>query len=436
MSSSARLLVVIIIFLLMASAMILATYLEALVLFTYWMTNQPAMLIKLLIRLPDVSADLCFVMVRRFPTPYNPTRGGLTELVYQGVVTPGVTIEVNNVLFAYVAKYRYDEVRGRLLVDYYEPQEYVVMVTCMRGGNAVFKWGKVIEVYPRSIVHTETIVVGAGGVEASESVEGQLDASSKLTCNIYVTREANYSNLVQVKVGKCHTFVKGPRVYSIDGLQVSLKIYSYIVKPSAVYMEAFYDLDYAFSLSQLKRESAVQWKPLGRKLAYSLVSAQTAPITGNYSDQAYFVVDYMYEFFTGCVSLGVCYTYWLLYPRVIQGVTLSSSYPERLPHDLRPYSPPSPPPYAHPGSPGTIEIGLARLGGRELRDLGVISTTTIEFTYAGVWSSPLTVKFYKLAREDNQYTTFSVVINSTRHYWWWYKDDDPWTFEILVAPRD
>jgi hypothetical protein len=345
------------------------------------------MLIKLLIRLPDVSADLCFVMVRRFPTPYNPTRGGLTELVYQGVITPGVTIEVNNVLFAYVAKYRYDEVRGRLLVDYYEPQEYVVMVTCMREGNAVLKWGKVVEVYPRSIVHTETIVVGAGSVEASESVEGQLNASSTLTCNIYVTREANYSDLVQVKVGECHTFVKGPRVYSIDGLQVSLKIYSPIIKPTAVYMEAFYDLDYAFSLSQLKRESAVQWKPLGRKLVYSLVSAQTAPITGNYSDQAYFVVDYMYEFFRG---------------------------------------------------PYTVEIGLVRLAGRggELRDLGVISTTTIEFTYAGVWSSPLAVKFYKLARKDNQYTTFSVVINSTRHFWWWYRDCDPWTFEILVAPRD
>lgn len=295
MSSSARLLVIVMLLVLMASAMILATCLEALVLFTSWMTNQPAMLIKLLIRLPDVSADLCFVMVRRFPAPYNPTRGGLTELIYQGVITPGVTIEVNNVLFAYIAKYRYDEMWGKLLVDYYEPQEYVVMVTCMRGGNAVLKWGKVVEVYPRSIAHIETIVVGAGGVEASESVGGQLNASSTLTCNIYVTREANYNNLVQVKVGECHTFVKGPRVYSIDRLQVSLKIYSYDVKPTAVYMEAFYDLDYAFSLSQLKHESTVRWKPLGRKLAYSLVSAQTAPITGNYSDQAYFVVVYTYK---------------------------------------------------------------------------------------------------------------------------------------------
>jgi len=70
------------------------------------------------------------------------------------------------------------------------------------------------------------------------------------------------------------------------------------------------------------------------------------------------------------------------------------------------------------------------------RNVDVVSTTTIEFTHAGVWNSSLSVKLYKLGREDNQYITFGVVINSTRHYWWWYRDDDPLTFEILVAPRD
>jgi hypothetical protein len=418
----------------------LATIPETQILFNSWLGNEPKMLIKLSIGLPNVNADLCFVIVRRFPTPYNPTKDGLTELIYQGIHEPGTTIEVKNMLFAYVARYKYDEETGKSLVDYYEPQEYVIMVVCGKDDNTVFKWGRIVEVYPKSIIHTETIEIGEKENQFNTleqaTTQNYWEANSgasnnPFTCNVQITQWINYTPGYK-KVGECYAWVKGSRIYSIDGLQVSFKIYGGSI-PSAVYIEKFYDFNYATYYYWLRPENQVQWKSSGKKLTPSFITGQTSYLAGSYSDQVYFQVRYVYEHYRGCVTVAGCYAYWLLYPKEIGSVARSGEGPP-LPYDVRPYTPPSPPNYAYLGFPGTVEIYFADYG--EVREYDQsIASITIAFTYAGVWTASLTVNFYKSVRCDNQYTTPTVIINSTRNYWRWFRDNDKTTYEVLVAPR-
>jgi hypothetical protein len=417
-------------------------YREAEALFSSWLGNEPKMLVKLSIWLPNVNADNCFVMVRRFPTPFNPTKNGLTELVYQGIHRPGTIIEVKNMLFAYVAKYRTDESTGKYLVDYYEPQEYFIAIACAKGGKTVFKWGRIVEVYPRSIIHTETIRVSekenqtnqissvkqVASIDDAREIDGGSGANI-LKCNIQIVYE-DYSH----KVGYCKTWVKGPRLYSIDGVWTSFAIYSppEYSKPSAVYIEAYYDSDYGLIL---RSENEVQWKSAGKKLTPSGVTASTSPLTGYYSDQVYFYVEYRYEYWAGCyVPEGPCDKVWLLYPVEVWDVERSAESPSLFPYDVRPYSPPTPPIYANPAS-GSRTISFIRYSG-EVKEYDIgIASITIEFSYAGVWKVSLTVNFYKAVRDDSQYTTPAVKVYSSRCYWWWYKDNDETTYEVLFAPR-
>jgi hypothetical protein len=209
---------------------------ELQVLVSSWLSNEPKMLIKLLIELPVVSADSYLVMVRRFPTLYNPTRDGLTEEVYLGLHRPGTTVEVKNTLFAYVASYKLDEKTGKYLINYYEPQEYYIAIACGENGKTMFKWSRIVEVYPRSIIHTEMIKISEKenklnmSEHAITQVVKEVSTSSGVNSNPFVcdTRTTEYTERpYRKRVGYCITWVRGPRIYSIDGLWVSFKIYGY-----------------------------------------------------------------------------------------------------------------------------------------------------------------------------------------------------------------
>jgi len=327
---------------------------ELQVLVSSWLSNEPKMLIKLLIELPVVSADSYLVMVERFPTLYNPTRDDPTE-------------EVN------------------------------------------------------MSEHAITQVVK----EVSTSSEVN---SNPFVCDIRTTEytERPYRR----RVGYCITWVRGPRIYSIDGLQVSFKIYSY-PRPSAIYLEAFEDYDTKPYYSWLRPESQVQWKSAGKKLTPSVVTSQTSYLTGNYSDRVYFKVKYVYEYRTGCVTMGVCYAYWLLYPANVANVARSVDYLS-LPNEVIPYTPPPPPPYARWGGPYISEIGFLHdwVAETNVAYVNTIITVTLKWL-KWVYSFLSTFDFY-----DSRYTTPTVLVYSTRRYWWWYLDDNPVTYEVLFAPRD
>jgi len=411
---------------------------EVQVVLSSWLQGRPRVLVRLDIELPNVDAERCLVLVRRFPTMYNPTKDGYTELIYRGLHPPGAAVEVKNTLFAYVAKYRLDPRTNEYVIDYYEPQEYAIFVNCVRGDAAVFKWARIVEVFPRSIVHTERVEVRGSRYELGPSSssttplpsEGDRDdgggdgGGNSFSCSIVILEESPGS----YKRGECYTWVRGPVIYSIDGLTTSFVLYTY--PQSAVYLEAYADSDYG---PFLRTEDQVQWGSIGKKLTPSVVSGETSGLTGYYKDAIYFYVRYKYEWEVGCDSFaGACYEYWSLYPSSIRDFARSAERPY-LPYSLYPYTPPAPPYYKAGGGPGERLIWFAPEEGTSETDISLYRVT-VSFTYTGVWTASLTVSFYKAVRRDSQYTTPAVRIYSTRYYWWWYKDNDPRNYEVLVAP--
>ncbi len=402
---------------------------EISVLFGSWLGEKPRMLVRLEIRLPQVDADRCAVIVKRFPTMYNPTENGYTELLYKGVHSPGTIVEVKNTLFAYVARYRLDPRTNELVIDYYEPQEYAVFVNCVRGNATIFKWVKVVEVFPRSMIHTERVEVGGSydklGLSLSD-ISLSPSESNPFSCNIVIVEEGP----TPYKLGECYTWVKGPIIYSISGLNTSFILYNY-PRVSAVYLEAYADSE--FCVTGCRSESQVQWRSVGKKLTPSLIGRETTGLTGYYKDTIYFYVRYKYEWSVMCDGFaGFCVVDWILYPADIRSVARTGEEPS-LPYSRYLYIPPTPPYYKSPGGVGETIIGFAPEGTSETDTF--IPGITVSFTYAGFWSASLTVNYYKAVRDDTQYTTPFIKVNATRNYWWWYKDNDPRNYELLVAPR-
>jgi hypothetical protein len=253
--------------------------------------------------------------------------------------------------------------------------------------------------------------------------------SNPFVCDIQTTEytERPYRR----RVGYCITWVRGPRIYSIDGLWVSFKIYGY-PWPSAIYLEVFEDYDAKPYYSWLRPESQVQWKSVGRKLTPSEKTRQTSYLTGNYSDRVYFKVEYVYEHRRGCVTMGVCFAYWLLYPAKVANVVRSAEEPS-LPNEVMPYTPPPPPPYAREGRPGSGEIGFLhkQVVKIDVAYVNTIITVTLKWL-KWVYSFLSTLDFYD---SQYRYATPTLPIYSTRYFWQWYLDDDPVTYEVLFAPR-
>ena len=415
----------IILTILLGTVVILSAADEISTLFNSWLEGKPRMLVKLEITLPQVDADRCVVIIKRFPTAYNPTEDGYTESIYEGVHTPGATLVAKNTLFAHVVKYRLDPRTNEYVVDYYEPQEYVIFVNCVKDNTTVFEWAKIVEVFPRSIIHTEKIEVKTERAEIGSDLIHNLgdggEIENTFSCDIVIVKQRN-----DYKKGECYTWVRGPPIYSIQGLNTSFVLHTY--PRSAVYLEGFSNTKFAFRPID---ESQVQWGSAGKKLTPSVISRETMGLAGYYKATIYFYVRYQYEYAWYCSSIiGGCITYWLLYPTDILSVARSCEDP-MLPCDLQSYTPPTPPYYRVQGSLGETLIWF---NGTSETDIP-LSSITVGFTYAGVWTASLNVDFYKAVRNDTQYTAPAIRINATRYYWWWYKDNDPRNYEILVAPR-
>ena len=391
---------------------------ELQVILSYWLQGRPRMLVRLDIEIPSVDAERCSVLVRRFPAPYNPTKDGWPEDIYFDTHPPGTTVAVKRVLFAHVSKYEVDPRTGEYKVGYYEPQEFLVVVSCLgNGGGTVFKWGRVVEVFPRSIIHLERVRLETATGSRDEGSGG--GSGDYFTCSIVMEYESG-----TYKRGSCLTWVRGPSVYSVEGLSVSFGL-DHSARTSAVYLESFGDFQPGASPQP---ESEVSWSSTGRKLVPTVISRETSPLSGNLRDVVYFEVHYRYEYSVYC-KLESCLTVWTLYPYYIGGVARSAEEPT-LPYGLTPYTPPPGPWYAFEGQPGSAKIYFDPPYESDYTLVDV--EVTFEFSF-GAFS--LTVSLYKAGRSDSTYTTPYVRVDSTRYYWWWYRDKDPMTYEVLVTPR-
>jgi len=124
-------------------------YDDLLQVFESWRSGEPKALIVLKVGVPQVDADRCVLAVMHYSSMYLPNNGTLEKL-FIGAVSPSSTVVVRKFIQAVPVKTRYDEARRGYVVDYYEPQEFLVMVHCVRGNTTVFKFGRNIEVYPRN----------------------------------------------------------------------------------------------------------------------------------------------------------------------------------------------------------------------------------------------------------------------------------------------
>ena len=388
------------------------------------LSSRPLALVKLEVFPPHVDADDRSAIVGGLPTPYSPTEDGYTELIYFSTHTPGATVTVKSTL--------------PTPAEYYEPQEYPVPAMYRKDGSGVL-WGRVAEALPRGKVHVEKVRVGEEVPQVLSSGSAGSVGSWKGVAGAFECRVRIKEVDLRRKVGECRTWVRGPRIYSLDGLETSFILYAY-PKPSVVYLEAFYDFDRG---PALRDEGEVRWRSAGRWLTrkaaprtsspYWLYFSETSPLTGNYSDRIYLRVVYVYEFHMDCHAPLSCYEYWLLYPAVVEDVVRSGEDP-LLPHEVEPYSPPPPPWHATPETPGTVIISFAVYETVET-DVS-IANTTITFRYEGFWEASLAVDFYKAVRDDRQYAAPAVKVVSTRYYYWWYRDNDRATCEILLATRE
>jgi len=393
-----------------------------------WMGNKPKNLVKLYIHIPNDAKGKCFVLVRRFPTMYNPTKDGYTEKVYAGVHYPGDTVKVEKMLNTYIAKMKIDEKTGETRIDYYEPQEFFVAIICKSGNITTYKWNKIVEVYPNTAIYKIDIYPDTQTPLSTSYIDKSNNppiSPQQVQCNV-IEREYIPGTY---RRGDCLTWVRGPFIYSLWFVNVSFGVAA--TPSSALYFEAYSDIDYVLP----KPESDVSWSSAGKKLAYSIVTEKTPSLTGPYKDRVYFYVKYIYEWGNECDSFaGGCYSYWLLYPHIVTGVIRTGgSEVNGIPNEETSYTPSTycecPCSPIQSGSTAIIEFH------EDTYESDVpISGIAITFSLGGVWSAGLTVDFYKAGRNDEQYTTPYVEIINQRYntIYWWYESDDPMTYTVRM----
>ncbi len=420
---------------------------ELTVVFESWRSGRPVVLVKLNVIVPKIDADECFVAIHRFPTMYAPT-GDRTERLFAEVVTPGTTVSVSKFIPGIPVKTHLDEKTNQYVIDYYEPQEFIIITHCVKGNTTVFKFSRIVEVYPRNIVHREDVDVGK---LAEELRKGQ--STSIHTSNVDVRDDGSsagspqFSCNIECSGGRCWciTWVSGPYLYSIEGLETSFCLYhDRWGISSAVYIEGFFDITSCPGSCSLKP----QWSSVGKVLTPAIVGGCTQPGLQGYNKvRIYFNVTYRYEENWWCdQASGVCWIYRFLYPEAIGGVGRADVLGVE---SLSPYIPQRP-------TSGVVVVGPA-LGDKSIYFDGIfkdyytyrsdisIASVNITFNYARFWSTTLEVHFYGCGVIDRQYTTPYVKVvdvsgKAYQWYYWWYKpsemysEGDPMTYEILFSP--
>jgi hypothetical protein len=87
--------------------------------------------VKLHIHVPKVNSQYCTVAVYRFPSMLNPTKENRLEIVKIEKTFPGSSITIDSYIKnALPVSYKYDEQKGTYLVNYREPQQYLVQLKC------------------------------------------------------------------------------------------------------------------------------------------------------------------------------------------------------------------------------------------------------------------------------------------------------------------
>ncbi len=109
------------------------------VLFNSWLEGKSKGVVKVKVNVPEVKgAKSCFVAVHRFPTSYNPTEKGLSEVVYRGKIRCGSEIEVRD--YINMVQVKTTKI-GKEMKAVFDSPEYFVVVMSDNG----YGYGRIVQ---------------------------------------------------------------------------------------------------------------------------------------------------------------------------------------------------------------------------------------------------------------------------------------------------
>lgn len=409
--------------------------------FMSWTSGEPKIMVKLELSIPYISQiDKCAVVVRRLPSLGRPTVDDYSEEVYKGLHSAGDVIVIKQLHYAIVAKYRVDPRTGEIKVDYYVPVEYLVLVRCADVHGNIYEYARIHQVFPRHLVTRYAV-----DVELKPKVRLSLEHDSEayypngdyfngggggyeypgLRCNIFITESGYWGER-----GECSMWVRGPRIYALEGLRTAFQLYPGTV----VYIESYVDSCY---LTECEWKQYPVWRNAGKKETPSGVGVKTEYLSGDYVDTVYFWVVYKYEY--SCYTdgfAGVTFCYWLLFPSEIEDAQISSAryrgpLPD-VPYEKAPHYPPAPPPYARACRFGDllVSFNVTRVTDIPLQAIEV----GIEYKGVRVY---VKLYFYQAVRDDIATPPMLIIedVSGRNYQWyrWWHRDNDESTMEVLFC---
>lgn len=313
-----------------------------------------------------------------------------------------------------------------------------MLALCLKENKTVLKYSRVHEVFPKNVVHRETIEVKplTGSAESSNIEVTKVDdggGSNLLTCSIRPISDPQDPSLS----GYCMTWVAGPNLYSISGLKTAFGLSGppNTSQYSAVYISSFADLAYCPAGTEESCDHHTpQWANSGKVVVPTIVSKFTGLLSGNSYVRIFFNVRYNYYIYWVCDSFaGACMKGWYLEPVTVGGVQRAD---ELGLSNVRPYSPSTHPPYAYGPNIGNAYVWFKPVSQSD----SIVTSITITFGFPlEGWTALLSVSYYKAGRDDNQYIPplIHIVDVSDRAavwYYYWFRDNNSMTYEALFSP--
>lgn len=387
-------------------------------LFNSWLEGKPKAMNKLIIHVPSPpNAYKCFVIVKRFPTPLEPTKNGRSELLYKGVVSPGKVVVVKHIFDAVPVSFKAVSNEHRVL--YYEPKEYFIGILCIdKDKHTVFRFGKIYQVVPRKLINEVDIWPRAKASLSSLEMPKLSGIAEESSSPDYVSECTWYD------VDECIAWIAFTYVNSIPGIKASFGILGGPI-PSAVYIEAF---SRTYTDVEASMGEIPPFDSAGKKLVSSDVTEKTDYVCDGRRGKVLLDVVFRDEQDWFCDNfVGLCVCFETFYPVEVGGIKLDSNYSGW-------YSQPSSPPlYATGPIHGDITIWFAKPN--EVIETDEVTGVRTSLTVYG--SVTVTVDIYKAVRYDSEYTTPYVEIKDVSGktydwYYWWYRDNDKKTYEVLL----
>jgi len=397
-----------------ALAVALANNDEVAMLFNSWLEGKPKALVKIHVEIPQINASKCVVEVRRFPSRFNPTEDGYTELIHRGKAQPGSVVTVKNVIkMVQVAVVNETE-------PVYDSPEYAVSVLCI-GDNETYTFMQIVHpIVKKPIVDVyvkakfKTVEKGKSKSAGKSLLAAQLQPRQ---CDITNNKDYEYKDDWRWEIrGHCTAWTRLTYLNSIPGLKTAFGV---VGQESAMYLEAWGAFCYLVDMDHCPSN---MWLSQGKKLTESAVSMESPYISNGQRAVVLGNVYYVYEYYAWYDDdLMIFFVSEYFYPQEIRGLDVKV---------VGTYTPPSQPPSDATGplrGDCAIWFNANRLTDNKL-DLSTSISVNI-----GVFSVSVNISPYKA--ESPQYRSPYVSVKdvsgkSYSWYYWWYKNNDPLNYEV------